>query len=175
MLGTPSGRRFSEVLVAAVVIVAGAGGGPAYAVERCTVSTKTVDNAGYSGPWPDNWDFTIRACVTESGPNVRHWATVSWDLPASTIHPGSIFNAAHVEVTAMTAGGGLAVPKRTDMTQRLNRARDGSTTPASYSSHWPSRHRIYTDVILFLDWKGDGKGPQKLHFTPSPSIPGSMR
>ncbi|MFD5422212.1 hypothetical protein ACFWJT_29890 [Streptomyces sp. NPDC127069] len=175
MLQTPPARRLATVLVAATVTVAGAGASPAYAVERCTVSSKTVDNPAYSGPWPDNWDFTVKACVTESGPNVRHWATVSWDLPESTTHPGSTFNTASVEVTAMTTAGSQAVTKRTDMTQRLNKAKDGSITPASYSSHWSSRHRIYTDVILFLDWKGDGKGPQKLHFTPSPSIPGSMR
>ncbi|MFF4371475.1 hypothetical protein [Streptomyces sp. NPDC001594] len=170
---THSARRFAAVLVTTVVIAAGAGGGPANAAERCAVSTKTVDNPAYSGPWPDNWDFTVKACVTESGPNIRHWATISWDLPASTTHPGSIFNTANAEVTAMVAGGGLAVTKRTDLAQRLNKAKDGSITPASYSSHWPSRHHLYTDVTLLLDWKGDGKGPQKLHFTPSPSIPGS--
>ncbi|MEU6212767.1 hypothetical protein ABZ891_23030 [Streptomyces sp. NPDC047023] len=66
-------------------------------------------------------------------------------------------------------------PRRTDLAQRLNKAKDGSITPASYSSHGPSRERLFTDVVVFLGWKGDGKGPQKLRFAPSPSLPGSAR
>ncbi|THA53144.1 hypothetical protein [Streptomyces sp. A1136] len=178
MRRTTLAGRFSAVLLAATVTAAVvAGVSPAYAVERCKVSSQTIDNPAYSGPWPDNWDFTVKACVTETGSTIRHWATLSWDLPESSTHPGSIFNTTgtYVEVTAMVAGGGLAVTKRTDMASRLNKARDGSTTPASYSSRWSNRHRLLTDVILFVDWKGDGKGPQKLHFAPSPSIPGSAR
>ncbi|MFC8011006.1 hypothetical protein [Streptomyces cinereoruber] len=169
--------RLSAVLVAATITAATAGGGPAYAVERCKVSSKTIDNPAYSGPWPDNWDFTVKACVTTSGANIRHWATISWDLPESSSRAGSLFNATgtNAEVTAMIEGGGVAVTRRTDLAQRLNKAKDGSLTPASYSSHWPSRERLFTDVIVFLDWKGDGKGPQKLHFAPSPSLPGSAR
>ncbi|MFD0271083.1 hypothetical protein ACFVGY_31625 [Streptomyces sp. NPDC127106] len=175
MLRTLPAVRLSAVLVAATITAAAAGGSPAYAVERCKVSSKTVDNPAYSGPWPDNWDFTVKACVTESGANIRHWATISWDLPESSSEAGSIFNTTgtNAEVTAMIEGGGVAVTRRTDLAQRLNKAKDGSITPASYSSHWPSRERLFTDVILFLDWKGDGKGPQKLHFAPSPSLPGS--
>ncbi|GAA3386402.1 hypothetical protein [Streptomyces racemochromogenes] len=175
MLRTTLAGRLSVVLAA--VAVTGAGLEPAYAVERCAVSSKTVDNPAYSGPWPDNWDFTVKACVTKSGPSVRHWTTISWDLPASVTSAGSIFHASgtNVEVTAMIEGGGLAVTKRTDLAERLNRAKDGSFTPASHTTRWPSRYRLYTDVILFLDWKNDGKGPQMLHFSPSPSIPGSAR
>ncbi|MFE2322841.1 hypothetical protein ACFXD5_02750 [Streptomyces sp. NPDC059385] len=177
MFRTPPARRLSAVLVAVTVAAAAAGAGPAYAVERCKVSSKTIDNPAYSGPWPDNWDFTVKACVTESGPNIRHWATISWDLPESSTHAGSVFNATgtNIEVTAMIVGGGVAVTRRTDLARRLNEAKDGSFTPSSYSSRWPSRERLYTDVILFLDWKGDGKGPQKIHFAPSPSMPGSAR
>ncbi|MEV8535655.1 hypothetical protein [Streptomyces sp. NPDC051211] len=165
MLRTLPAVRLSAVLVAATITAATAGGGPAYAVERCKVSL------------PDNWDFTVKACVTESGANIRHWATISWDLPESSSNAGSIFNTTgtNAEVTAMIEGGGVAVTRRTDLAQRLNKAKDGSLTPASYSSHWPSRERLFTDVIVFLDWKGDGKGPQKLHFAPSPSLRGSAR
>ncbi|MEV8533145.1 hypothetical protein [Streptomyces sp. NPDC051211] len=176
LMATPT-RRLSAVMVAASVIAGAAGISPAHAVERCKVSSKTIDNPAYSGPWPDNWDFTVKACVTESGADIRHWATVSWDVPEASTGRGPIFNATgtNVEVTAMIVGGGLAVTKRTDLAQRLNKAKDGSATPASYSSRWSNRHRLFTDVILFLDWKDDGKGPQKLHFAPSPSIPGSSR
>ncbi|MFG2298634.1 hypothetical protein [Streptomyces sp. NPDC048603] len=177
MLRTTPALRFSAVLVAACVIAGAAGTGPAQAVERCTVSSKTVDNPAYSGPWPDNWDFSVKACVTGSGADVRHWATVSWDLPEASTGRRLIFRpgGTNAEVTAMIVGGGLAVTRRTDLAQRLNKAKDGSTTPASYSSRWPGRYRLFTDVILFLDWAGDGKGPQKIHFSPSPSIPGSAR
>ncbi|UQW99431.1 hypothetical protein [Streptomyces sp. RerS4] len=173
---TPT-RQLSAVLVTASVFVGAAGIGPAHAVERCKVSSKTIDDPAYSGPWPDNWDFTVKACVTESGATIRHWATVSWDMPESFAGRRPVFNATgtNVEVTAMITGGGLAVTRRTDLAPRLNQGKDGSTTPASYSSRWPSRHRLFTDVILFLDWKGDGKGPQKIRFSPSPSIPGSSR
>ncbi|MCY0945691.1 hypothetical protein [Streptomyces antarcticus] len=169
--------RLSAVLAAASVLAGAAAVSPAHAVDRCKVSSKTLDNPAYSGPWPDNWEFTVKACVTESGGAIRHWATVSWDLPEASAGSGPTFNATgtYVEVTATAVGGGLAVTKRTDLAQRLNSAKDGSAIPASYSSRWSSRHRLFTDVILFLDWKGDGKGPQKIHFSPSPSIPGSAR
>ncbi|MEU3723239.1 hypothetical protein [Streptomyces sp. NPDC031705] len=177
MLSTSPARRLAAVLVAAFVTAAATGMSPAHAAERCKVSSKTVDNPAYSGPWPDNWSFTVKACVTESGANIRHWATISWDLPAASTQPGLIFHptGTNAEVTAMVTGGGLAVTRRTDLAERLNKAKDGSVTPASYSSHWPGRYRVYTDVILFLDWNGDGKGPQKLHFAPSPALPGSAR
>ncbi|MCX5199398.1 hypothetical protein OOK31_36930 [Streptomyces sp. NBC_00249] len=177
MLRTSPTRRLSAVLVATSVIAGAAGIGPAHAVERCKVSSRTIDNPTYNGPWPDNWDFTVKACVTESGAAVRHWATVSWDLPEASTGRGPVFNTTgtNIEVTAMIVGGGLAVTRRTDLAKRLNQAKDGSTTPASYSSRWPDRHRLFTDVILFLDWKDDGKGPQKIHFDASPSIPGSSR
>ncbi|MEV7525891.1 hypothetical protein [Streptomyces sp. NPDC091371] len=174
---TPPTRRLPVVLVAASVIAGTAGISPAHAAERCKVSSKTIDNPAYSGPWPDNWDFTVKACVTESGANIRHWATITWDLPEASTHQGTIFHTTgtNAEVTAMITEGGIAVTRRTDLAQRLNKAKDGSITPASYSSHWPHRHRLFTDVILFLDWKGDGKGPQKIHFDPSPTLPGSAR
>lgn len=177
MLRTSPARRLSAVLATASVIAGAAGVSPAHAVERCKVSSKTVDNPAYSGAWPDNWKFTVKACVTESGGTIRHWATLSWDLPEASTSPGPVFHATgtFVEVTAMIAGGGLAVTRRTDLAQALNRTKDGSTTPAAYSSSWSNRHRLFTDVILFLDWKGDGKGAQKIHFAPSPSLPGSAR
>lgn len=77
MLRTLPAVRLSAVLVAATITTATSGGSPADAVERCKVSSKTIDNPAYSGPWPDNWDFTVKAYVTESGANIRHWATIS--------------------------------------------------------------------------------------------------
>ncbi len=107
MLRTLPAARLSAVLVAVTIAAATAGGGPAYAVERCKVSSKTVDNPAYGGPLPDNWDFTVKACVTTSGANIRHWATISWDLPESSSRAGSIFNVTgtNAEVTAMIEGG----------------------------------------------------------------------
>ncbi|WP_345205773.1 hypothetical protein [Streptomyces lavendulae] len=55
--------------------------------------------------------------------------------------------------------------KPTDLAQHLNKAKDRSIAPLSYSSHLPSRDRLFTNVILFLDWTGDGKEPRKIGFT----------
>ncbi|MFE3866049.1 hypothetical protein ACFXPT_37380 [Streptomyces goshikiensis] len=96
-----------RTLPALRLAAATARGGSAYVVERCKVSSKSVDNPAYSGLSPDNWDFTVKACVTTSGANIRHWATISWDLPESSSEAGSVFNATgtNAEVTAMIEGG----------------------------------------------------------------------
>ncbi|MFJ8212090.1 hypothetical protein [Streptomyces sp. NPDC096033] len=106
MLRTLPTVRLAAVLVAATITAGHCRGQPRLRVGRCKVSSKTVDNPAYSGPWPDNWDFTVKACVIESGANIRQWATSSWDLPESSTFAGSTFNATstNAKVTAMIEG-----------------------------------------------------------------------
>jgi len=66
-------RKLKRATSAAVVVAALAGisaitaatpaATPAAADYKCTTSTKSVDDPSYSGPWADNWDFTVKACA----------------------------------------------------------------------------------------------------------------
>ncbi|MGW6971515.1 hypothetical protein [Streptomyces sp. NPDC054952] len=173
MRGTRSGARYGVTAAVTVTAVAALGmSAPAQAAEACKTSSKSIDTPTYSGPWPDNWKFTVKACAKRSGGRVAHWAKVSWDLPASVFTPGGIFNSpgTGVSVTGKRPSGRAAgVTRWTDLRERLDRARDGAvTTPAFTTGHGAGQ--AVTSVVVELDWKNDGKAPVRYVFTTSPRV-----
>ncbi|MFD3775154.1 hypothetical protein [Streptomyces sp. NPDC058612] len=61
------------VAVSAVPAATVATAAPAY---RCSTSSRTIDDSGYDGPWPDNWDIKITTYAARSGGTVYAYATV---------------------------------------------------------------------------------------------------
>lgn len=73
-------------------------------------SSKTTDDAGYSGPWGDNWDFTVTNCVARSGSYVYAKTTVKWDAPpwysGSTDNLAEVFDSAGFQLCLKHADAG---------------------------------------------------------------------
>ncbi|MET9886164.1 hypothetical protein ABZZ20_24130 [Streptomyces sp. NPDC006430] len=144
--------------------------GPAQARDSCRKSSKSVDTPTYSGPFPDNWEFTVTACARRSGGRVGHYATISWNLPGSVFPSGGVFNSTGtgLEVQARS-GGSVRTTAWTDLHAPLDRARDGSHKTRTVTVNYGAG-RAATGVVLYLDWKNDGKGSQKLVFASSPTV-----
>ncbi|MFF1561850.1 hypothetical protein [Streptomyces sp. NPDC058279] len=70
----------ATVAVVAAVSAPAASAAPTY---KCASSTKTIDGAGYDGPWPDNWDVTVMTCAARSGGTVYAYAEVRWEGPST--------------------------------------------------------------------------------------------
>jgi hypothetical protein len=138
----------------------------------CKTSSKTIDDAGYSGPWPDNWDIKIRVCAARSGGYGYAKATISWDAPPSYSGNTSTFDAAQLRLFAVRPDSG-ARPKTATYgieykLEHGNSSGNGSwTTP---TIKFATSKRIYADTTLRLDWNNDGRGYRNYEYTGSPSV-----
>lgn len=68
---------------------------------RCSTSTQTIDDAGYSGPAPDNWDIKIQVCAARSGTTVYAYTDIGWDGPA---RHGQLAGAGYASAAGRTSG-----------------------------------------------------------------------
>ncbi|MCX5559251.1 hypothetical protein [Streptomyces sp. NBC_00038] len=183
----PSARRSSAgrkamsvalvgVTVAGVSVLAVS---PASALSwTCKSSSKTIDDAGYSGPWGDNWDFTVKNCVARSGSYVYAKATVTWDAPpwysGSTDNLAEVFDSAGFRLYLKHADAGadtVLVKKDFDIQGKLaamNGAGNGSWTSSTIKKKVGSK-TAYADGALRLNWDEDGTGVRTYDFTATSS------
>jgi hypothetical protein len=177
-LSTHHRKTLRTTLVASTVAISALGATvamttPASALSwSCKTSSKTIDDAGYSGPWPDNWDFKIKACAARSGGYAYGKATLSWDAPPSYSGNTSTFDAAQLRLFLVRPDSGATVKTATyDIEYKLehsNSAGNGSwTTP---TIKFKTSKRVYADTTLRLDWNNDGKSYRNYQFTGSPSV-----
>ncbi|MGW2028273.1 hypothetical protein [Streptomyces decoyicus] len=154
-----------------------AGGGTALAASyRCTTSNQTVDDPSYSGPWPDNWDFTVKVCAARSGSTVTSYTKVSWDGPSTG--GASIFDGAYVQTQIKRSRSGTDPVVRAanfwGLQPRLERSdgtwgdHNGSYTTAPVSYRIGSR--ALGDAEIRLDWNNDGAGYHRYLFRASPAV-----
>ncbi|GAA3244890.1 hypothetical protein [Streptomyces lavendulae] len=143
----------------------------------CSTSTKSIDDAGYSGPWPDNWDVTVQVCAARSGGTVYAYADVRWDGPSfyGTTN-AKIFDGAKVRVQIMQSREGtdpVVMERDFSLRERMERATPGGDRDGSFRtpviSHQASGN-AYGNAVLFLDWHKDGHGYQAHDFKGSPTL-----
>ncbi|MFF8847632.1 hypothetical protein ACF08N_33820 [Streptomyces sp. NPDC015127] len=143
---------------------------------KCSTSTKTVDHAGYSGPWADNYTFKVSLCSARSGSTVYAYAKVSWDGPVMAIGDTGTFNDAYLRVfIAKSVYGTDPVVKNgyyhgiEYKLEHSNSYGNGSYTSGTISYPVGSA-KAYADGQLRLDWRNDGAGYQTHNFTASPLV-----
>ncbi|AWZ03917.1 MULTISPECIES: hypothetical protein [unclassified Streptomyces] len=176
------------VAAAAVVVLAcavsasasPASASPASATPRytCSSGTKSIDDAGYSGPWPDNWEVTVSVCAARSGATVYAYADIRWDGPAfysttdATIFDGA---KARVQIKRSREGTDPVVAEKDfpELEERMEKATSNGDRNGSYRT--PTiRHRAgpgaLGDAVLYLDWHEDGHGYRGYDYTGSPSV-----
>ncbi|MGW5862608.1 hypothetical protein ACWFRJ_10610 [Streptomyces sp. NPDC055239] len=161
--------------VAGVSVLATA---PASALSwKCNSSSRTIDDAGYSGPWGDNWDFTVKNCVARSGGYVYSKAKVTWDAPPwySGTDLSQTFDDAYFRLYVKHADGGAdtVLGHKTfyiqDNLAGMNGSGNGSWT-TSTAKKYVGGKSAYADGALKLNWDDDGKGLRHYGFKGSGSV-----
>ncbi|MGH4030760.1 hypothetical protein ACQB60_17685 [Actinomycetota bacterium Odt1-20B] len=131
---------------------------------KCNSSSRTIDDAGYSGPWGDNWDFTVKNCVARSGGYIYSKATVSWDAPPwySGTDLSNTFDAAYFRLYVKHADGGAdsVLAHKTfyiqDNLAAMNGSGNGSWSTGTAKKYVGSKS-AYADGALKLNWNNDGR------------------
>lgn len=144
---------------------------------KCSSSTKSIDDAAYSGPWPDNWEVTVQVCAARSGAMVSAYATVRWDGPGFySTTDATIFDGAKVRVQIKQARQGtdpVVVEKDFTLKTRMEAATSGGDRNGSFRTGTVS-HRAgpgaLGDAVLFVDWHKDGHGYRGYDYTGSPTV-----
>ncbi|MBT2451470.1 hypothetical protein J7F03_31290 [Streptomyces sp. ISL-43] len=168
--------------VAMLAVVAGtapATASPAAALPyKCAGSTKSIDDAAYSGPWPDNWEVTVSVCAARSGATVYAYADVRWDGPAFySTTDAVIFDGAKVRVQIKQSREGTdpVVTERDfpALKSRMEKATSSGDRNGSYRTPTVS-HRAgpgaLGDAVLYLDWREDGHGYRGHDYAGSPTV-----
>ncbi|MFC8348571.1 hypothetical protein [Streptomyces sp. NPDC057280] len=179
-------RKLKRATSAAVVVAALAGttaitaATPAAAADyKCTTSTKSVDDPSYSGPWADNWDFTVKVCAKRSGSTVYSYAKISWDGPAyGQVDDDTIFDSAYFKVQIKKSQSGTDPVKTSKNFHGIEAKLEDSTSNGNYNNSYTTgtiSYRIGSgkglgDGELHLDWDSDGGGDQKHLFSASPTV-----
>ncbi|MFD3722724.1 hypothetical protein [Streptomyces sp. NPDC058674] len=167
---------FGGAVLLALAVVAGTAppdqAAPAY---RCSRSVQTIDDAGYSGPWPDDWEMTVRVCAARSGPTLRTYAEARWDGPAyQALDDPTILDGARLRVQIRQRDG--AVVASQDSSGIESRMEDSNgqgghngtfRTPTLSHRAAPGAH---ADAVLLLDWHGDGRGYSSYQYGSSPVV-----
>ncbi|MEU3065027.1 hypothetical protein [Streptomyces subrutilus] len=167
----------TTALLALVLTAVAAAPAPAAPAYRCSSSTRTIDDAGYSGPWPDNWRVTVRVCAARSGSTVHAYAEVRWDGPTyQTLNDPTILDGAKLRVQIKPAGKGGPILTRRDfpgIEAALEHSDGQGDHDGAYRTPTISHRagpRAVADVVLLLDWHSDGHGYRAHEYTASPTV-----
>ncbi|WP_407842161.1 hypothetical protein ACE1OC_43205 (plasmid) [Streptomyces sp. DSM 116496] len=144
---------------------------------QCSSSKQVIDDAGYTGPAPDNWTIKIKVCAARSRATVHAYAEAQWDGPYYASADAVILDAAKLRLQIKQArqGTDAVVTERdfADIKSPLEKAtpsgdRDGRYRTPTISSRAASG--AVADVILYLDWHRDGRGYRRYDYTGSPTV-----
>ncbi|MFF3214126.1 hypothetical protein ACFYYB_26055 [Streptomyces sp. NPDC002886] len=177
-------KLFTRPGLAAAALVIAVGAAPATASEtapapryKCASSNKSIDDAGYSGPWPDNWEVRVQVCAVRSGATVFAYAAVRWDGPGFySTTDATIFDGAKVRVQIKQAREGtdpVVVEKDFSLKGRMEAATSGGDRNGSYRTPTISHQAgpdALGDAVLFVDWHKDGHGYRGYDYTGSPTV-----
>lgn len=180
-------RKFTRSTSTAVIITALAGTAaiatatPAAAASyKCTTSPeKSIDDPSYSGPWADNWDFTVKVCAKRSGSYIYSYAKISWDGPAyGLVDDDTIFDDAYFKVQIKKSQSGTDPVKKQKNFGGIEAKLENSDSNANYNGSYTTGTISYKigsskglgDGELHLDWDSDGAGPQNHKFSASPTV-----
>ncbi|MEU6373459.1 hypothetical protein [Streptomyces sp. NPDC046909] len=179
-------RKFTRSASTAIVIAALTGGAavatatPAAAADyKCTTSKKSIDDPSYSGPWADNWDFTVKVCAKRSGSTVYSYAKVSWDGPVyAQADDTSKFEDAYFKVQIKKSQSGTDPVKKSKNYGAIEAKLENSDSTANYNGSYTTPTLSYKigsskglgDGELHLNWNNDGKGDRNYQFSASPVV-----
>jgi hypothetical protein len=178
-------RKFTRSTSTAVIIAALAGTAaiatatPAAAASyKCTTSTKSIDDPSYSGPWADNWDFTVKVCAKRSGSTVYSYAKISWDGPVYATQDEDIFEKAYFKVQIKKSQSGTDPVKKAKNFGGIEAKLENSDSNANYNGSYTTGTISYKigsskglgDGELHLNWYNDGKGDRNYQFGASPTV-----
>ncbi|OEJ30020.1 hypothetical protein [Streptomyces subrutilus] len=167
------------VALVASALTLGAVGTPAASSPkyRCSSSSQDIDDAGYSGPWPDNWKIAIEVCAARSGSTVYTYATAKWDGPNYySVDDPTILDGAKLRLQIKHAHTGRRLLER-DFAEIESRLEDSDS-----SSNHHGRYRTPTistragsdkavgDAVLLLDWHADGRGYRRYDYAGSSAV-----
>ncbi|MFJ9379291.1 hypothetical protein [Streptomyces sp. NPDC101455] len=159
-------------LIAAAIVTAS----PAAAALNwhCKASSHSIDQANYSGPLPDQWDFTVRNCTARSGSYVYSKASISWDGPyfaKDNWYDGAYYHL----VTKKSVAGTDPTVGRHDTAgleaklENSNAYGNGSYATATIKVK-VGASKGYTDGTLYLDWRRCCGGYKSWGFAASPAV-----
>ncbi|MEU0027408.1 hypothetical protein [Streptomyces sp. NPDC006335] len=146
---------------------------------HCKTSTKSIDDPSYSGPWADNWDFTVRICAKRSGSTVYSYANISWDGPVyADADDTSIFDDAYFKLQIKKSQAGTDPVKKQANFGGIEAKLEHSGSDANYNGSYTTGTISYKigstkglgDGELKLDWNNDGAGVRTYPFTASPTV-----
>lgn len=180
-------RKFTRSAATAAAVAALAGGAavatatPAAAAGyKCTTSPeKSIDDPSYSGPWADNWDFTVTICAKRSGSYVYSYAKISWDGPVyADVDDTSKFEDAYFKVQIKKSQSGTDPVKKSKNFGGIEAKLENSDSNGNYNGSYTTGTISYKigsskglgDGELHLNWKNDGKGDRTYGFTASPTV-----
>ncbi|MES5819529.1 hypothetical protein [Streptomyces sp. RG80] len=179
-------RKFTRSASTAFVVAALAGGtavataGPAAAATyKCTSSSKSIDDPSYSGPWADNWDFTVKVCAKRSGSTVYSYAKTSWDGPVySSVDDTTKFEDAYFKVQIKKSQSGTDPVKKSANYGGIEAKLENSDSTGNYNGSYTTPTLSYKigagkglgDGELHLNWKNDGHGDRNYQFSASPVV-----
>lgn len=147
---------------------------------HCKTSSKSIDQANYSGPLPDQWDVTTKLCARRSGSYVYAYAFVSWDGPVSIsgVDDKSIFDAARFRLQIKKSQSGTDPVKTSTDYYGIEAKLEDSTSNANYNNSYTTgtikwkagSSRGLADGVLQLDWRRCCGGYHSYDFSASPVV-----
>lgn len=137
---------------------------------KCSTTKKSIDMPQYTGPFPDNYDFTVKVCAARSGSTVYGKTKVSWDAPTKFDNYYH-FDAAYVRTYVKKSVSGKDPVKRyrdSNIHSKLEKG-DGSVmlTSVKYKA---GKSKIVADAALKLNWNNDGAGVKHYTIKASPRV-----
>jgi hypothetical protein len=133
---------------------------------HCKSSSKSIDTANYSGPWPDQWDVTTKLCARRSGSYVYAYAAVSWDGPVfGSADDSSIFDSARFRLQIKKSQSGTDPVKTSKDYYGIEAKLENSTISWKAGSG-----RGLADGVLQLDWRRCCGGYHSYDFSASPVV-----
>lgn len=137
---------------------------------KCSTTKKSIDMPQYTGPFPDNYDFTVKVCGARSGSTVYGKTKVSWDGPPR-FDDYNIFDAAYVRTYVKKSVSGKDPVKRyrdSSIHSKLEKG-DGSAMLTSVK-YKIGKSKIVADAALKLNWNNDGDGVKHYTIKASPRV-----
>ncbi|MDW8803686.1 hypothetical protein P1P68_02400 [Streptomyces scabiei] len=172
-------HRFSRRALSGLLAAAAVAGttllsaAPASALSwRCASQSRSIDTANYSGPWPDNWSFTVKNCAARSGSYAYAKATIKWDGP-SVANDDTFDDAKYRLVLKKSVSG--TDPTVTAKTYYFDEMpEDYPDNDGTYSTgtikYKVNSTKAYADGTLYLDWRRCCGGFKSWGWAASPKV-----
>jgi hypothetical protein len=163
----------TSCLSAAAVISAS----PASALTwHCKTSERSVDTANYSGPWADQYDYTVKQCAARSGSYVYAKASIRWDGPMWANSYTNVWDGAYYKLMIKKSVSGTDPVLKSKKYYGIESAMEhadsygnGHYNTGTISYRIGSAKGV-SDGTLYLDWRDCCGGYKPFTFSASPRV-----